>query len=143
MRVSFWNLCMDNIYYEKHLFLNNIYQKDMICSFELLKIFWNIQDTSRKKSTVKSSRPQVFSKIGVLKKFAKSPRTLQCWSHFLVKCPDIKILQHKSFFVNFAKLSRTLFSQNTFQRLLLQVEVCLKVTHCRRSQKCFSIPSNK
>ena len=45
-----------------------------ICSLVLLKIFSNIQNSSRKKSTVRSSLSQVFYKIGVLKKFAKFTR---------------------------------------------------------------------
>ena len=61
---------------------------------------------------VRSSHFQVFYKIGILKKFVKFTRKHQCWSHLLIKSPEIKRLQHRCFPVNYAKLLRTPFLRN-------------------------------
>ena len=79
-----------------------------IFSLVLLKIFWNFRTISRKKNPRRSSCSQVFSKISVLKKFVNFTRKHKCWSHFLIKPPKIKRLQHRCSPVNFAKLLRTL-----------------------------------
>ena len=91
------NCCMGNIY-QKHL-----------CSYKYFEIF----ETVLEKNPWRSSCSQVFCKISFLKKFANFTRKHQCWSHFLIKSPDIKRLQHRCFPVHFAKLLRTSFLQNT------------------------------
>ena len=101
--------------------MNKIYQKDLF--IWVLENRLKYSRHLRKISTVKSSRSQVFCKMSVLKKFAKFPRTRQCWGHFLVNSPEIKRHQRKSFSLNFVKLLRTPLLQNTSERLLLQVGV--------------------
>ena len=82
-----------------------------IFSLVLLNFFWTFWTTSRKSFTQK----QLFS--GVLQgrrpeNFAKLNRKHQCSSYFFKKSPEVKRLKYRYFFVNFAKLLRTPFSQN-------------------------------
>ena len=64
----------------------------------------------------RSSRSQIFFKIGVLKKFTIFTGKLLCWSLFLMKLQAFmpatllkKRLQHRRFPVNIAKFLRTAF----------------------------------
>ena len=57
----------------------------------------------------RSSRSQMFFKIGVLKTFAKFTVKHLCWSLFLIKNFTKKRLQHKCFHVNITKFIRTAF----------------------------------
>ena len=59
-------------------------------------------------------------KIGVFKNFAKFPGKRLCWNLFFNKVVGLKAcnfikkrLQHRSFPMNFAKFSRTLFFHRT------------------------------
>ena len=72
-----------------------------------LKNLKNFREISAKKSTVRSSRSQVFYKIDVYKNCAKSTEKLLYWSHFLIKSPEIKSLQYGCVAVNFAKFLGT------------------------------------
>ena len=60
------------------------------------------------KNRCRSSRSQMFSKIGVLKKLAMFTRKHLCWSLFL-----IKLQTFRCFPVNIAKLLRAAFLYNT------------------------------
>ena len=72
-----------------------------------------LQNTSR------SSRLQMFFKLGVLRSFANFTGKHLCWSPFLKNSQagglqlHKKRLQHSCFPVQFAKLLKTLFLQNT------------------------------
>ena len=64
------------------------------------------------KSTHRSSSPQTFFKIDVLKNFTMFTGKHPCWSLFLIKLTKffiIKRLQHSCFLFNIAKFSRTPF----------------------------------
>ena len=103
-----------------------------IFSLVLLKIFQNFRNTSRKKSTQK----QLFSRVlqdRFLKKFANFTSKHQCWSHFLIKSPEKKRLQNRCFPVNFAKLLRTPFLQNTSKTCFSTNEVFWTPQHEERS----------
>ena len=50
----------------------------------------------------RSSRSQMFYKIGVLKNFAKFTRKHLCWSHFLIKL-------HTCFPIIFVKFSKNIY----------------------------------
>ena len=107
-----------------------IYTKS-IFSLVLLKIFQNFRKTSRKKSTQK----QLFSRVlqdRFLKKFANFTSKHQCWSYFLTKSPEIKRLQNRCFPVNFAKLLRTPFLQNTSKTCFSTNEVFWTPQHEER-----------
>ena len=94
--------------------VDNIYQKNFFIG--ALKFFLKFSKHFLKK--IRAEKP--FSGIlqDVLKKFAKFTRKLH---HFLIKPPEIKILHHRCFSVNFMKLLRTPFLQNISGR----VGVCL------------------
>ena len=65
---------------------------------------------------IRSSRSQMFFKIGVLKIFAVFTGKHQRWSLFLIKLQTwrpVKRLQHRCFSVDIAKFLRTSFLQNT------------------------------
>ena len=66
-------------------------------------------------SCLRCSRSQMFFKIGVLKNFVIFTGKYLCWSLFLIKLTPKtpKRLQHRCFFVNIAKFSRTPFLRNT------------------------------
>ena len=75
-----------------------------------------------------------FYKKGLLKKLAKCTRKNLCQSPFfdkITRCRSATLLktwfQHKCFIVNFAKLVRTNFSQNTSGRLVLVISVSIVV----------------
>ena len=70
--------------------------------------------------------PEVFYKKGVLGNFAKFTGKHMCRSFFLNSAAGLrpatllkKGLLHRCFIVNFAKFLRTLFLQNTSERLFL------------------------
>ena len=71
-------------------------------SFEIFK-------TLLEKNPCGGSCCLVFCKIGVLKIFANFARKHPCWSHFVVKPPEVKRLQDRCFPMNFTKLLRTTF----------------------------------
>ena len=91
--------------------MDNIYQKQFFTG--TLKNLFKFSNHFQKKNPRRSSRSQVFYKIGVLKKFANFTRKHQCWSRFLIKSPEIMVLHDRCFPVNFAKLLRTPFLQNS------------------------------
>ena len=95
MQVSLQNCSMDNIY-QKHFFI-------------LSEASFEVFEPLLEKNPRRSSRYQVFYKVGVLKKLANFTRKHRCWSHFLIKSPEIKWIQHRCFPGNFAKLLRTPF----------------------------------
>ena len=67
---------------------------------------------------IRSSRSQIFLKIGVLKNFAVFTRKHQRWSLFLIKLQtgrSAKRLQHRCFPVNIAQFLRIPFLQNILQ----------------------------
>ena len=71
---------------------------------------------------------EVFCKKGVLKNFAKLTGKHLCQSLFFNKVADPRLatflkkrLWNRYFSVSFAKISRTLFLQNTSGRLLLYI----------------------
>ena len=68
---------------------------------------------------VRSNRPQLFYKIGILKKFGNKTRTQQCWSYFLRKSSKIKRLHYRFFPDNFPE--NTYFTEH-----LRWSRVCLK-----------------
>ena len=94
-------------------------------SFELIKTFFICTFTMC--TTQRSSRSQMFCKIGVCKNFAKFTEKHLCQSLFCDEVVGIawsttlllKTLQHRCFPVNFPKFLRALFLQNTSRRLLL------------------------
>ena len=64
--------------------------------------------------TLRSSRSQMFFKVGVLKNFAILPRRYLRWSLFLIKLIKTFLLkkryhQHRYFLLSIAKLLRTFF----------------------------------
>ena len=68
------------------------------------------------KYNIRSSRSQMFFKIGVLKNLANFTGKQLCWSLFLNKVAGLqasnfvkKRLQHRLYYVKFAKFPRTLF----------------------------------
>ena len=76
---------------------------------------------------VRSSCTDVFCKKGALKNFANFTRKNLCCSFILIKLKAWrsgnfmrKRLQHRCFFVNYAKILRTRFLQNTSGRLHLE-----------------------
>ena len=77
-------------------------------------------------SEIQKQPPEMFYKKGALKNFTKFTGKHLCQSLFFNKVAGLrratllnKILWHRYFPVNFAKLLRTSFSQSTFGRLLL------------------------
>ena len=83
----------------------------------------------------KSSRSQIFFKIGALSNIAKSTGKHLCWSFFLMKVACLKAynfikkrFQHRCFPMNIAKFLRALFLQNT-----CCVCFCLKIRNVFRS----------
>ena len=80
-------------------------------------------------ATLIRSCPQMFYKIGALKKFAKLTGKQLCWSLYLIKLSLSTVynftkkrqLHHWCFPVNFVKFSKIAFLQNTFGRLLLHI----------------------
>ena len=77
-------------------------------------------------SRIQKQPPKVFYKKGVLRNFAKLAGRHLCqglfFNKFAGRRPETlfkKRLQHKCFPVNFVKLLRIPFLQNTFGRLLL------------------------
>ena len=82
--------------------------KELILEVTLVKMRFQIK-------FLRSSRPEVFYKKGVLRNFAKVTGKNLCQSLFIKKR-----LWHSCFPVNFAKFLRTPFLQNTSWRLPLQ-----------------------
>ena len=68
-------------------------------------------------SSYRSSRPEVFYKLGSLKSFVKFTRKHLCWNLFFNKVaglkPEKKTIQQRCFPVSFAKFLRAFISQNT------------------------------
>ena len=89
-------------------------------------------------SDYRSSRPEVFCKKSLLKNFTKFTGKHQCQSLFFNKVACLrpvtvlkKRLWHRCFPVNFAKVLRTSFLQNTSGRLLLIILSTLhSYMHC-------------
>ena len=75
-------------------------------------------------SAIRSSRSQMFSKIGVLKIFANFTGNHLCWSLLLIKLQVFSLIKKRlhciCFPVKFAKLLRTHFFTEHILRLLLQ-----------------------
>ena len=96
----------------KHIFY------DLILIFQ--QIFW----------LNRSSRSQIFFKIGILKNFAIITGKQLCWTAELKVCSFIKQrLQHNCFHVNAAKFLRTAFFIKHLQWLLLnEVKTNVKST---------------
>ena len=79
---------------------------------------------------IQKQPPEVFYKKGVPRNFAKFTGKNLCHNLFLNKVAGLRTatllkrrLWHRCFPVNFVKFLRTLFLQNTFGRLLLQIAV--------------------
>ena len=77
---------------------------------------------------IQKQQPKVLNKKAVLKNFAKFTGKHPCQKLFFNNIAGLrpatflkKILWHRCFPVNFAKFSRTPFSQNTSGRLLLDI----------------------
>ena len=82
---------------------------------------WFVHVWKHSRKTLRSSRSQMFFKIGVLKNFSICARKLLCFSLFFIKLqawrPAFllkKRFQHRCFPVNIAKFLRTVFLWNTF-----------------------------
>ena len=93
----------------------------LLCSLLCYLFMQENVQTDIKGKTLRSSRSQMFFKIGVLKNLAIFTRKYLSWSLFLIKLqakrPAFllkKRHQHRYFSVNIAKLLRTVFLQNTF-----------------------------
>ena len=127
-------------YYSWPLFLEHMswmtYNWHFHHSFFLLLLSWTLTrhktaDEGRGPclflSTCQKQSLKVFCEKDVLKKFAKFTGKHLNWILFLNKVAGLrpttllkKRLQHRCFSVNFAKLSRTTFLQNTSVQLLLK-----------------------
>ena len=77
----------------------------------------------------RSSRSQMFYKIGVLENFVKFTRKHLCWSHFLIKL-------HTCFPIIFVKFSRTSIFQSPLNQTTLLSKQISKVTKRRQSHVC-------
>ena len=84
---------------------------------------------------VKSSRSQMLFKIGVLKNFPIFTGKHLCWSLFFNKVAGLrprillkKRLQHSCFPLNFAKFLRTPFYTEQPRWLLLEIDICSRLS---------------
>ena len=105
--------------------------KKQICQIINIYFVWVQRINFSKKlsvlvTTLRSSRPEVFCKKGVLRNFAKFTGKHLCQSLFFNKAAGLrpttllkKRLWHRCFPVNFVKFLRTTFLQNSSKWLLL------------------------
>ena len=85
-------------------------------------LFVHVRKRSRK--TLRSSRLQMFFKIGVLKNFSIFARKLLCWRLFLINLLLKKRFQHRCFPVNIAKFLRIAVLWSTFYSLYFFEILC-------------------
>ena len=84
-----------NSIYHKHLSMNNMYQKHFFIG--ALKNRLKFLKFSRKKSSVRSRRSQVFCNIGFLENSVKPTKKHQCWSQTFNKVSRNKDIPAKVF----------------------------------------------
>ena len=107
-----------------------------ICSLVLLKIFWNFRSTSKKRSTVRSYRFQLFYKVGILKKSGKNKKTAVLELLFKEVSKN-KETPSQVFYWEFCETLK-----NTYFAMEMEF-IFKKVVYCRLSRKGFWMASCK